>query len=150
MAKAAKLKVDRETIQELTELLEELNLTEIEVSEAGQSVRVARMHAGGATSPSMASQSPEAADGAAADTSPASIVGAVHSPMVGTVYRAAQPGDPPFVNVGDEVTEGQTLMIVEAMKVMNPIHAPHGGRVRDILVEDSQPVEFGDVLLIVE
>ena len=87
---------------------------------------------------------------AAADPSPADAVGAVHSPMVGTVYRAAQPGDPPFVNVGDEVTEGQTLMIVEAMKVMNPIHAPHGGRVRDILVEDSQPVEFGDVLLIVE
>ncbi|MDP6388307.1 MAG: acetyl-CoA carboxylase biotin carboxyl carrier protein subunit [Alphaproteobacteria bacterium] len=149
MAKAVKLKVDREVIQELTDLLEELGLTEIEVSEGGKSVRVARLPTG-AASPSMASQAPEVADATAADQPPAGVVGAVHSPMVGTVYRAAQPGDPPFVNVGDEVTEGQTLMIVEAMKVMNPIPAPHGGRVRDILVEDSQPVEFGDVLLIVE
>lgn len=148
MAKAAKLKVDRELIEELTELLEELDLTEIEVAEGGKSVRVARAPSGTVTvRPSDAAHAPPADETA---TSATVADGAVLSPMVGTVYRAPQPGDPPFVKVGDEVTEGQSLMIVEAMKVMNPIPAPRGGRVREILVEDSQPVEFGDVLLILE
>jgi acetyl-CoA carboxylase biotin carboxyl carrier protein len=80
---------------------------------------------------------------------PADEAGAVRSPMVGTVYLAGEPGGAPFVKVGDRVAKGATLLIIEAMKVMNPIPAPHGGTVMKILVEDAQPTEYGDILVVI-
>jgi len=96
---------------------------------------------------------PVAAAPAPAATAPTSLTGhpgAVTSPMVGTAYVAAEPGSPPFVKVGDTVKAGQTLLIIEAMKVMNPIKAPKAGRVSQVLVADAQPVEFGEVLMVIE
>ncbi len=150
----SKLKVDQQLIRELSRLLEETGLTEIEISEGERSIRVARTPAVAAAPVPPPPPGPprDAADPAreAPADSGAGPDGAVRSPMVGTVYRAPQPGDEPFVKVGDTVKEGQTLMIVEAMKVMNPIPAPRAGTVKEILVEDAQPVEYGDVLLILE
>lgn len=151
-----KLQVDKDLIRELGELLDETNLTEIEVCEGTRSVRVSRA----ATATVAAAPAPAAAGGsavgAAADAGPAAggdaavHPGAVCSPMVGTVYLAPQPGADNFVKAGDTVEEGQTLLIVEAMKVMNQIPAPKAGILKEMLVEDSQPVEYGDPLVIIE
>ncbi len=150
-----KLQVDKTLIRELSQLLDETNLTEIELSEGSKSVRVARNAAG----PIIAAPSaPAAAAGvnaaapaapAPAGVDPADEAGAVRSPMVGTVYLAPEPSAAPFVKVGDSVTEGQTLLIIEAMKVMNQIPAPHAGTVKKILVEDAQPTEYGDILVVI-
>ena len=146
-------------IEALARMLREQDLTEIEVDrEYGEddtlSVRVAR---GGAPAPAPAAvpaAAPAAAAGAApapaAAPDPADHPGAVTSPMVGTAYLAAEPGARPFVDVGDAVTEGQTLLIVEAMKTMNQIPSPRAGTVRRIVVEDGSPVEYGAPLMIVE
>lgn len=140
-----------ETIRELAILLEETGLTEIEVEQNGMRVRVARSVA------TVVSQTQAAAP---ANPSPAALTpapeapkgpppGAVTSPMVGTVYVAPEPGKPPFVKVGDVVKEGDTLLIVEAMKTMNPILAPRAGTITEICISDAQPVEFGQMLLII-
>jgi acetyl-CoA carboxylase biotin carboxyl carrier protein len=140
--------IDAEAIRELAHLLTETGLTEIEIEQGGQRVRVARMGAPAAAhavaAPVAASASP-AADTAKKD---GHAVGAVTSPMVGTVYISPEPGKPPFVKVGDRVKEGDTLLIVEAMKTMNPILAPRGGTIGEICIHDSQPVEFGQPLVI--
>ena len=149
-------------IEALAELLRANELTELEVKREyseGDSlnVRVSRQIAV-APAPVMAPApmaAPVAAPIAAAESiapveDPAQLPGAVTSPMVGTVYMAAEPGSPPFVEVGDTVTEGQTLLIVEAMKTMNQIPAPRAGTVRRILVENGAPVEFGAPLMIIE
>ena len=105
-----------------------------------------------AAAPAPAAAAPAAAPAASAPATaddPAKLPGAVTSPMVGTVYLSAEPGAAPFVKVGDAVSEGQTLLIVEAMKTMNHIHAPHSGTVKRILVEDGTAVEFGSLLMIV-
>ena len=144
-------------IEALARMLREQDLTEIEVDrEYGEddtlSVRVAR---GGAPAPAPAA-APAAGAGAAPAPAPAPAPdpadhpGAVTSPMVGTAYLAAEPGARPFVDVGDAVTEGQTLLIVEAMKTMNQIPSPRAGTVRRIVVEDGSPVEYGAPLMIVE
>ena len=143
-----KLDVDPDLIRRLAELLEETGLAELEVSQGEQRVRVRRPEAraepaSGAPSPSA---QPAPANGAGGNGVPA---GAVVSPMVGTVFVGPEPGAQPFVSVGDKVQAGQTLVIVEAMKVMNPIPAPRAGTVTRILVRDRQPVEFGEPLLIV-
>jgi acetyl-CoA carboxylase biotin carboxyl carrier protein len=151
-------------IQALAELLRENDLTEIEVSrEYGENdalnVRVARQFPAApaaaaapitvaAPGPAPAPSGSGAATPAAPD--PAEDPGVVVSPMVGTVYMQAQPGSPAFVKVGDQITEGQTILIIEAMKTMNQIPAPRTGRVKRILVEDSSPVEFGAPLIILE
>ncbi len=144
-----KLDVDPDLIRRLAELLEETGLAELEVSQGEQRVRVRRHEANAAPSPA-AAQSPAVAsaqtNGAGVNGAP---VGTVVSPMVGTVYVGPEPGAAPFVAVGDKVQAGQTLVIVEAMKVMNPIPAPRAGTVTRILVRDRQPVEFGEPLLIV-
>lgn len=145
----AKPTVDSDQIRELAKLLDETGLTEVEVTEGDRSIRVAR----GAVASAVAAP-PPVASSAPAPAAPAPTVendpGAVTSPMVGTIYVAQSPDAPPFVKVGSQVAEGDTLFIVEAMKVMNPIPAPRGGKVKEILVNDAQPVEFGEALLILE
>jgi acetyl-CoA carboxylase biotin carboxyl carrier protein len=146
-----KLQVDKTLIRELSELLEETRLTEIEVSEGNRSVRVSRASAAATAAPitvSAPAAAPAAAEAPAA-VEAADEAGAVRSPMVGTVYLAPEPGAPPFVTVGDTVTVGQTLLIIEAMKVMNQIPAPHAGTVKKVLVADAQPAEYGDILVVI-
>ena len=144
--------IDKELIRELAKLLDETNLTEIEIERAGLRVRVGRGVAAAAapvvnvTGP--ASVIPAAA--AAASMDPAKHPGAVTSPMVGTAYIGPAPGAKPFVDVGSKVAAGDTLLIVEAMKTMNQIPAPRSGTVTKILIEDGQPVEFGEPLMIIE
>ena len=147
----AKLKIDKEVIRDLADLLEETGLSEIEWSEGDVLVRVGR-ETGGTAAVAPASAPPAAiAPPAPSETeSLAEHPGAVISPMVGTAFVAQEPGTPPFVGVGDMVEQGQTVLIVEAMKTMNPIAAPHGGRVTQILVANEQPVEFGQVLMLIE
>ena len=147
----AKFQADEDLIRQLAKLLEDTGLTEIEISEGNRAVRVSRAAlaaAGARTLP--AAQSPTAAGQPDAASPDAEHPGAVASPMVGTAYLSPQPGAAAFVKAGDRVVEGQTLMIIEAMKVMNPIPAPRGGTVTRILVKDAQPVEFGEALLILE
>jgi acetyl-CoA carboxylase biotin carboxyl carrier protein len=144
--------IDHDLIRELAKLLEETGLTEIEVEEDGCRVRVAR----GARNPALAAPviPPSAPAPLAATTAvtadPAKHPGVVTSPMVGTAYLGPEPGARPFVDVGSEVRPGQTLLIVEAMKTMNQIPAPRAGKVIQILIEDGQPVEFGEPLMIIE
>ncbi len=142
-----KLDVDPDLIRRLAELLEETGLAELEVSQGEQRVRVRRHE--GAGPAALAPQPAAAAAAQTIGTANGAPSGAVVSPMVGTVYIGPEPGAAPFVAVGDKVHAGQTLVIVEAMKVMNPIPAPRAGTVTRILVRDRQPVEFGEPLLIV-
>ena len=155
---AAKSKSDSKSddsvlIRELALMLAETNLTEIEIERAGLRVRVARNISIAASVPTAvhAVAAPAAvAVPAAAATDLAKHPGAVPSPMVGTAYWAPEPGAKPFVEVGTKVTAGQTLLIIEAMKTMNQIPSPRAGTVTQILVEDGQPVEFGEPLVIIE
>jgi len=142
--------IDAEAIRALSELLTETGLTEIEVEQNGARIRVARAGAIAALAgaPLAAAPVPAAVPAAAAPASAGPQAGAVTSPMVGTVYAASEPGKPPFVSVGQQIKEGDTLFIVEAMKTMNPIPAPRGGIVKEICVENGSPVEFGQTLLI--
>jgi acetyl-CoA carboxylase biotin carboxyl carrier protein len=147
---AAKFKnEDSELIRELALLLDETGLTEIEIERAGLRVRVAR-------NISIAAAMPANFQPAAATSAPAAITdiakhpGVVPSPMVGTAYWASEPGAKPFIEVGTKVSVGQTLLIIEAMKTMNQIPSTHAGTVTQILVEDGQPVEFGEPLVIIE
>jgi acetyl-CoA carboxylase biotin carboxyl carrier protein len=140
--------IDGALVRTLASLLEETGLSEIEYAVGDKRIRVARAAAPvtaivpAAGTPSGAAPAPDART----DEHP----GAVKSPMVGTAYLAPQPGAPPFVKVGDKVAEGDVLLIVEAMKVMNQIRAPRAGRVVEIAVADGTPVEFGQVLVILE
>jgi acetyl-CoA carboxylase biotin carboxyl carrier protein len=147
--------VDEELIKRLSELLDENGLTELEYGEGKWHVRVSRASGGSAVH--VAAPTSSATDatsaGNAEEASAANIAshpGAVTSPMVGTAYSAPEPGAPAFIKVGDTVSEGQTLMLVEAMKTMNPIRAPRSGLVAQILVGNAAPVEYGEVLLILE
>jgi acetyl-CoA carboxylase biotin carboxyl carrier protein len=143
-----KSQVDADAVRELARLLTETGLTEIEFEQDGARSRVAR-HPGHAIvhAPAAAPTATAPVETPAAAKGP--HPGAVTSPMVGTVYVAPEPGKPPFVKVGDKVKEGDTLLIVEAMKTMNPIVAPRAGTVHEICIADTQPVEFGQTLLII-
>jgi acetyl-CoA carboxylase biotin carboxyl carrier protein len=150
---AAKSKSDDSAlIRELALLLDETNLTEIEIERAGLRVRVARNISISASLPSNIQPALSAAVVAApADvTDVAKHPGVVPSPMVGTAYWSSEPGAKPFIEVGAKVTVGQTLLIIEAMKTMNQIPSPRAGTVTQILIEDGQPVEFGEPLVIIE
>jgi acetyl-CoA carboxylase biotin carboxyl carrier protein len=148
------LDIDTEYIAKLAELLQRTGLSEIEISQADVRVRVARqihatfdvaaasLGAPSASVPVTAEPTPPAAE--------LSHPGLVTSPMVGTAYLAAEPGSAPFVSVGQAVREGTTLLIIEAMKVMNQIRAPRAGRVTKIFIENAAPVEYGEPLLIIE
>ncbi|MGE0724126.1 MAG: acetyl-CoA carboxylase biotin carboxyl carrier protein [Alphaproteobacteria bacterium] len=141
--------VDEELVRTLARLLDETGLTEIEAQSGDQRIRVARQPAAVAGA---AHAAPAAPAEAAAPSGAAQVEhpGAVKSPMVGTVYLSSQPGAAPFVRPGDRVSAGQTLMIVEAMKVMNPIAAARAGTVKAVLVDDGAPVEYGQPLLILD
>ncbi len=142
---------DSALIRELALLLDETNLTEIEIERAGLRVRVARNISIAAALPPTYQPAPAAAAAiAAAPVDIAKHPGVVPSPMVGTVYFASQPGAKPFVEVGQHVTTGETLLIIEAMKTMNQIPSPRAGTVTQILVEDGQPVEYGEPLVVIE
>jgi acetyl-CoA carboxylase biotin carboxyl carrier protein len=147
-----KIEVDKELVRELSRLLEENHLTEIEVQRGDQRVRVSR--GGGGGGGYVAAPSPaHAALAVAAKSAPVEAAkhpGAVNSPMVGTAYRSPEPGAKAFVDVGTKVSAGQTLLIIEAMKTMNAIPAPRAGIVTQIIVDDGQPVEFGEPLFIIE
>ena len=151
------MKINSKAIRELADLLNDTGLTEIEVADGDQAIRVSKgggtvVAAAGAPAAPMASDPaiPGVATTAVPDATAHNHPGAVTSPMVGTVYTAPEPGAPAFISKGDSVKAGDTLMIVEAMKVMNPIKADKGGTVTQILVDDAQPVEFGDVLVVIE
>ncbi|KJC55746.1 acetyl-CoA carboxylase [Bradyrhizobium sp. LTSPM299] len=144
---------DSALIRELALLLAETNLTEIEIERAGLRVRVARNISIAASVPTAAVQAvamPAVAAAPAAAADLAKHPGVVPSPMVGTAYWSPEPGAKPFIEVGSKVTAGQTLLIIEAMKTMNQIPSPRAGTVTQILIEDGQPVEFGEPLVIIE
>jgi acetyl-CoA carboxylase biotin carboxyl carrier protein len=145
-------------IRELALLLNETGLSEIEIEKSGLKIRVARTLTVTATAPVMAA-APMATAPAAAASAPAAAAapadaashpGAVKSPMVGTAYRAPEPGSAAFIEIGTRVSQGQTLLIIEAMKTMNHIPAPRAGTVTQILFENGQPVEFGEPLVVIE
>jgi acetyl-CoA carboxylase biotin carboxyl carrier protein len=147
---------DSALIRELALLLDETSLTEIEIERAGLRVRVARNITIAASMPASLQAAAPGATASATATAAAAIAdlanhpGVVPSPMVGTAYWAPEPGAKPFIEVGTKVTAGQTLLIIEAMKTMNQIPSPRAGTVTQILVEDGQPVEFGEPLVIIE
>ena len=152
-----KTTIERELILELAELLSSTGLNEIEIERKGLRLRVARgLMAAPVAATGVAIAAPAAAGAQPAGrTSPARAEGAEHpgtikSPMVGTAYRSPEPGAPSFIEVGAKVTQGQTLLIIEAMKTMNHIPAPRAGTVTSILIENGQPVEFGEPLVIIE
>ena len=151
------MRVDTALVKELAELLSANELTEIEVEDGDRKIRVKREAAPVVSyAPAPAAGTPAAAPlpaavPAAAESAPsAAPVDAVKSPMVGTCYLSPEPGAKPFIAVGQDVKQGDTLLIVEAMKVMNPITSPKGGKVTQILVGDSQPVEFDQPLVVIE
>ena len=152
----AKREVDEELIRRLASLLDEIGLTEIEYSERGWSVRVSKAAKGAIAAPAgdagIGPGAPAEAEGAGEEDldAAASHPGAVTSPMVGTVYVAPEPGAEPYVQTDGMVSEGQTLFLIEAMKTMNPIRAPRAGKVTRIFVKNATPVEYGEVLLILE
>ena len=155
----AKFEMDTEFIRKLAKLLEETNLGEIEMAEGDRRIRVARpkVVAAMAAAPAPVAPTPQSAappaatsNGVPGGADASKHPGAVKSPMVGTAYLAPEPGKPVFVNVGDKVTAGQTLLIIEAMKTFNPIKATKAGTVGQVLIDNGQPVEFGQPLMIVE
>jgi acetyl-CoA carboxylase biotin carboxyl carrier protein len=155
MTDAQPMQVDVSLVRELAQLLDETNLTEIEVEEAGRRIRVARTPPPVATpiygmppaTPAMIASAPTSI--AAPTPAPDDLAGAVRSPIVGTAYLTSEPGQPPFVSEGQVVAEGDTLMIIEAMKVMNPILAPRAGRVARVLIANAVPVEYDQPLMII-
>ena len=152
------MRIDADLVRLLAELLNKNELTEIEVEDDERRIVVKRqityaapasVHVA-APAPAAAGAPAAPAAGPAADIPPAAHPGAVKSPMVGTVYLSGEPGAKPFVSPGESVKEGDTLLIVEAMKVMNPITAPRSGTVTQVLVQDAQPVEYDQPLVIIE
>ena len=152
----AKFEMDTEFVRKLAQLLHETHLGEIELADGDKRIRVARPSVTVAAAPAAVAPAASAGAPAAAGAAPAGgsdlskNPGAVKSPMVGTAYLAPEPGKPNFVAIGDKVTAGQTLLIIEAMKTFNPIKAPKAGTVTQILIDNARPVEFGEPLMIVE
>jgi acetyl-CoA carboxylase biotin carboxyl carrier protein len=142
--------VDEGLIRGLAELLNETGLSEIEIEQKGLRIRIARNITMAAAIGSHAMAIPAIAPGAAPAPSADNHPGTLKSPMVGTAYRGPEPGAPSFVEIGTPVKQGQTVLIIEAMKTMNHIPAPKAGTVKAILVENGQPVEYGEPLLIIE
>jgi len=153
----AKFEMDTEFIRKLAKLLEETNLGEIEMAEGDRKIRVARPAVVAAPVAMVNAPAPSVQGSMAAAPAPSPAAsdlakhpGAVKSPMVGTAYLSPEPGKPAFVGIGDKVTAGQTLLIIEAMKTFNPIKAPKAGTLAQILVDNAHPVEFGQPLMIIE
>ena len=151
--KTGAMQVDIDLVRQLAAVLDDTNLSEIEVEDGDRKVRVARTIQAAPQmmqAPAYAPAAPAAAIAAPAEAAPVAAVNAVKSPMVGTVYLAANPESKNFISIGQQVAAGDTLLIIEAMKVMNPIHAPAAGTVKAILIENGQPVEFDQPLVVVE
>lgn len=157
----SKTKLDAGMVRELAAILREADLGEVEIEHEGLRIRVSKatsmapvaptmVHAPVAAAPAPVAAPPAAAPAAAAPAAVAAPSNAVTSPMVGTVYLSPDPASKVFVNVGDKVKKGDTLMLIEAMKTFNPVTAEAAGTVKEILVADSQPVEFGEALIVVE
>jgi acetyl-CoA carboxylase biotin carboxyl carrier protein len=152
MSKDQELRIDGDLVRTLAALLAETGLTEVEYAVGDRRIRVARTAAAVAAPP--AGTMPATAGSAEPLAAPEPAIGdhpgAIKAPMVGTVYLAQQPETPPFVKLGETIAQGQVLLIVEAMKVMNQIRAPRAGRLARILVEDGAPVEYGEVMMVLE
>ena len=148
----SKFDVDEALVRKLAALLKDTGLSEIEFESEGKRIRVNSGQVATTTTLQQVGGAPvAAAPAAAAPAAPAGPpAGALTSPMVGTAYLSPEPGAAPFVKAGDRVNKGQTVLIIEAMKVMNPIQAPVSGTVKDILIADGQPVEFGEALMIIQ
>ncbi|WP_397404797.1 acetyl-CoA carboxylase biotin carboxyl carrier protein [Phenylobacterium sp.] len=156
-SKAPADQIDTRLVRKLADILTETGLSEIEVEHGGLKVRVVKtltaatvQYAAPAPMPVAASPAATPAAAAVAEAAPVSNGDPVKSPMVGTVYLQPNPGSPAFVKVGDTVEAGQTLFIIEAMKTMNPVPAPRAGKIVQVLIDDAQPVEFGEPLAIIE
>lgn len=152
---ANKFDVDSDLVRKLSELLSETGLSEIEYESSGRRIRVSRSAGGGAPAVAVGVPPPAAAAAPAAATATESPAEqrqgiAITSPMVGTIFLSPEPGAEPFIQVGDTISEGQTVMLIEAMKTYNPVRATKSGKVVQILVGDSTPVEFGEELVLVE
>jgi acetyl-CoA carboxylase biotin carboxyl carrier protein len=154
-----KLAPDPDLIRSLAKLLDETGLSEIEYEAEGQRIHVARhvaaptAHAAAqplAEAPAPVTKPPAGTNGASHPGNGASDVGTLKAPLVGIAYLCAEPGTPPYVRVGDTVAEGQTLLIIEAMKVMNQIRAPRAGRIARVYIGDAEPVEYGSALMLIE
>ncbi len=145
-----KTRVEKEVIRELAELLNETGLSEIEIEQHGLKLRVARNLPAAVAAPAASAAAPAAAQLPAATSEIPNNPNAVTSPMVGTIYLASDPKEPKFIEVGQTVKEGDTLLIIEAMKTMNQIPSPKSGTVIAVLVENEQPVEYGEPLVVVE
>ena len=147
--------MDIRKVKKLIELLEESGIAEIEINEGEESVRISRyspnapvqQYAAAPMAAPLAAPAPVATEEAAADSTPSGHT--VNAPMVGTFYTASAPGVPDFVKVGDSVNEGETVCIIEAMKILNQIEADKSGVVKAILIENAQPVEFGQPLIVI-
>ena len=147
-----KFSIEKDAIRALADILVETDLTEIEYENEGHRIRVARntnLATSVAIAPQAHAHAPVQTKTEAAPVKQ-STENALKSPMVGTVYVASEPGSAPFVSIGDSVSQGQTLLIIEAMKVMNPIKSPRAGKIAAIMIKDGQPVEFGEPLLVIE
>jgi acetyl-CoA carboxylase biotin carboxyl carrier protein len=144
--------VDDDLVRKLATLLDDTGLTEIEYAKGEESIRVSRTASIAAPGPAAISATAVASGGSGASSAGAAAghPGAVNAPMVGTVYLAPEPGSAPFVSLGDMVIEGQTLLLIEAMKTYNPVRAPRAGKVVRILVTDTAPVEYGEELMVLE
>ena len=149
-AKEPSMRIDAKLVQELADLLTKNGLTEIEVEDGERKIKVCRDLAPAAPAPAVAAATPAPAGKAQAAPPPEEISGeTVKSPMVGTAFLSSEPGADPFIAVGKPVKAGDTLLIIEAMKVMNPITAPNGGVIKKIMVADAQPVEFDQPMVII-
>ncbi len=150
------MKIDSKLVRELAELLADTGLSEIEVEDETSRIRVARTMTAAAAPATVIAAPPAAAAPAPAAVAPAApaadatSANAIKSPMVGTAYLSAEPGAEPFIAIGKSVKEGETILIIEAMKVMNPIPAPRGGTVKAVLIDNAQPVEFDQPLVVIE
>ncbi len=151
-----RMRVDTEMVKKLARMLDENGLSEIEVEDNERRIVVKRQLGGAPVAyapvpaPAAPAPTPAPTPAAGAEASPASHPGAVKSPMVGTAYLSAEPGTAPFISVGARVKEGDTLVIIEAMKVMNPIPSPRSGVIKQILIQNAQPVEYEQPLAIIE
>ena len=151
----AKNEIDKELIRELAALMDETGLSEIEIENDDDRLRLVRATAAAAPAPALSAAvisvaAPTAPASEAIDGDLANHPGALLSPIVGTAFHAPSPDDAPFVKVGDQVDAGQTLLVIEAMKTFNQIRAPHAGKVTKIPIKSGQPVEFGEVLMLIE
>ncbi len=144
--------IDSELVKQLAGILNDTGLTEIEYDTGGVRIRVARAATQVMVAPAGMAVAPAAGApaSAAAVSDPSSHPGAVKAPMVGVVYTSPEPGAPPFAKVGDNVSEGQTLFLIEAMKTFNPVKATRSGKLAQVLVENTAPVEYGEALAIIE